>query len=182
MTTGPQENVPQQLSLEEIVTGIQSLLERIEGYSDPTVRRMVFEMLDLLDAMHGEALVRLVAGLKATGIFDEATADPFVAHLLSVYGLLEEEDDPTPLVEEAIAEVRPYVHSHGGEIELVAIEGGIVRVRMLGSCSGCPSSVVTLTQSVEKAVRSRWPSFIKIEVDDEQDDTRWQSVTIQSKP
>lgn len=177
MTSNNDERLEEAQTLEEIVGRVEGLLDQIESYSDPTVRRMVFELLDLIDAMHREALTRLAGGLNSVGFLEKAVDDPFVAHLFSVYGLLGEDQDPEAVVQEALAEILPYVHSHGGEIEVVDIDRGIVTVRMLGSCAGCPSSVVTLTQSFEKALRSRWPSLIRIEVENEQDD-RWQSVTI----
>ena len=177
MTSDNDGRLEEALTLEEIVGRVERLLDQVESYSDPTVRRTVFELLDLIDAMHREALTRLAGGLNSVGFLEKAVDDPFVAHLLSVYGLLGDEEDPEPLVRDALTEILPYVHSHGGEIEVVGIDRGIVTVRMLGSCAGCPSSVVTLTQSFEKALRSRWPSLIRIEVEDEQDDG-WQSVTI----
>lgn len=164
-------------TLEETVANIQGLIDEIESYSDPSVKRKVFELLDWLDTLHREALSRLAGGLESVGFLDKALDDPFVAHLFSIYGFFEE-TDPAPLVEDALAEVRPYVHSHGGEIEVTGIQGGVVQVRMHGSCSGCPSSVVTLTQSFEKAVRSRWPALIRIEVEDDEKDSKWQTVTI----
>ena len=66
------------------------------------------------------------------------TDDELVSHLLLLHGL-----HPVSLgdrVLDALDEVRPYLESHGGDVELVGMEGPVVRLRMQGSCSGCPSS------------------------------------------
>jgi Fe-S cluster biogenesis protein NfuA len=59
-----------------------------------------------------------------------------------------------------------------------SIEDGVVRVRMLGACDGCPSAIVTLTQSLERAVRERWPGVIRIDVVDDVGPGEWRPVTI----
>jgi Fe-S cluster biogenesis protein NfuA len=64
----------------------------------------------------------------------------------------------------ALDELRGFVESHGGTIALESIRDGVVTVRMLGSCDGCPSSNVTLTTGVEKAIRDHWPNFRRLEV------------------
>lgn len=165
------------VSLDETIARIETLIDAVESYSDPSIKRTVFELLDWLDALHRDGLSRLAGGLASIGYFDKAMDDPLVAKLFSIYGLLEVED-PEKLVHEALDEIRPYIHSHGGEIDVTSIDGGIVRVKMHGSCEGCPSSVVTLTQSFEKAVRSRWPSLVRIEVEDDGDAAKWQNISI----
>jgi Fe-S cluster biogenesis protein NfuA len=62
-------------------------------------------------------------------------------------------------VETALNRLRPYARSHGGDIELVAIDGADVRVRLKGACVGCPSSTVTLKQGVERALREEVAGF-----------------------
>jgi Fe-S cluster biogenesis protein NfuA len=62
-------------------------------------------------------------------------------------------------VEAALNRIRPYARSHGGDIELVAVEGADVRVKLKGACVGCPSSTVTLKQGVERALREEVAGF-----------------------
>jgi Fe-S cluster biogenesis protein NfuA/nitrite reductase/ring-hydroxylating ferredoxin subunit len=57
----------------------------------------------------------------------------------------------------ALEEVRPYLESHGGNVELLAIGDGVVRLRLQGSCSGCPSSSATLQLAIEDAIRKAAP-------------------------
>jgi Fe-S cluster biogenesis protein NfuA len=52
-----------------------------------------------------------------------------------------------------IEEIRPYIKSHGGDVEYVAMEGNTVKLRLLGSCRGCPSAVITLHQGIEAQLR-----------------------------
>jgi len=61
-------------------------------------------------------------------------------------------------VEKALEEVRPMLALHAGNIELVGIEGGTVKVRLLGTCRGCPLSELTLKAGVEELLKERVPS------------------------
>lgn len=66
-------------------------------------------------------------------------------------------------VEKVLEEIRPNLQADGGDIELVDIEGGIVKVRLKGACAGCPMSQMTLTFGVEKALKARIPEVEKVE-------------------
>jgi Fe-S cluster biogenesis protein NfuA/nitrite reductase/ring-hydroxylating ferredoxin subunit len=73
--------------------------------------------------------------------------------------------DVTTRVEHALDNVRPYLGSHGGDVELLEVSGDVVRLRLLGSCDGCPSSSVTLKLAVEGAIEAAAPEIISIEVE-----------------
>lgn len=60
-------------------------------------------------------------------------------------------------VEEVLRTIRPYLAADGGNIELVAVEGGCVKVRLLGACAGCPSSRETLRFGVETTIKEYLP-------------------------
>ncbi len=61
-------------------------------------------------------------------------------------------------VEEALNDIRPHLQADGGDIELVEVtEDGIVKVRLVGACSGCPGAQMTLQLGVERAVKARVP-------------------------
>ena len=66
-------------------------------------------------------------------------------------------------VAECIEEVRPSLKADGGDIELVAVEKGIVKVRLKGACAGCPMSAMTLKQGVEAFVKTKVPEILKVE-------------------
>lgn len=70
--------------------------------------------------------------------------------------------DSTPIqqrVQEVLDAIRPFIRNDGGDIELVAIEDGIVKVRLRGACVGCPGSVTTLKMGVERHIRERVPEI-----------------------
>ncbi|MEM2126788.1 MAG: NifU family protein [Candidatus Bathyarchaeia archaeon] len=66
-------------------------------------------------------------------------------------------------VERALEEVRPHLQFEGGDIELVDIEGDVVKVRLKGACMGCPMSQMTLKWGVETYLRRRVPGVRSVE-------------------
>lgn len=66
-------------------------------------------------------------------------------------------------VQSVIEELRPMLQADGGDIELVALEGGVVKVRLKGSCAGCPMSQMTLQMGVERALREKIPEIVRVE-------------------
>ena len=65
-------------------------------------------------------------------------------------------------VEKALETIRPSLQMDGGDIELVSVEDGIVKVRLTGACGGCPMSQITMTQGVEKAIKKAVPEIKKV--------------------
>jgi len=67
-------------------------------------------------------------------------------------------------VENVLKKARPYLQLDGGDIEVIDIlEGGIVQVRLLGACKGCPLSMVTLRAGIERALMQEIPDVKRIE-------------------
>ena len=66
-------------------------------------------------------------------------------------------------VEKALADIRPSLQADGGDVELVDVENGIVRVRLTGACSGCPMSQMTLKQGIETYVKKEVPEILSVE-------------------
>ena len=66
-------------------------------------------------------------------------------------------------VKAALAEIKPQIQADGGDIELVAIENGIVKVRLRGSCVGCPMSALTLKAGVERIIKQQVPEVKSVE-------------------
>ena len=66
-------------------------------------------------------------------------------------------------VAQVINRIRPAVQMDGGDIELVDVVEGIVKLRLVGSCSGCPSSMVTLQHGIERAIRAEVPDIVGVE-------------------
>jgi Fe-S cluster biogenesis protein NfuA/nitrite reductase/ring-hydroxylating ferredoxin subunit len=128
------------------------------------------ELVRLVADLYGAGLERMLdllhqRGVLSDDVVDALASDDLVASLLLVHGL-----HPYPVqtrIERALAGLRPYLGSHGGDVELVEVTGdGVVRLRMLGSCDGCPSSSVTLTLAVEGAIEAAAPEITAIEVEE----------------
>ena len=66
-------------------------------------------------------------------------------------------------VEEAIKEIRPYLQADGGNIELIDVTDGVVKVKLLGACAGCPMSKMTLQNSVERTLKKKIPEIVRVE-------------------
>jgi Fe-S cluster biogenesis protein NfuA len=137
----------------EQVTRVESLLGQLEALPDAAARNTATEAMQALLELYGEGLGRIVDVLAAhdDGTLALALADDeLVAHLLLLHGL-----HPVPVEERvlgALEGVRPYMESHGGSAELLGVSEGVVHLRLQGSCSGCPSSSITLKLAIEKAI------------------------------
>ena len=66
-------------------------------------------------------------------------------------------------VEQALTRIRPMLQRDGGDIELVEVTDGIVKVRLTGACKGCPMSQMTLKQGVEKFLMQEVPGLKQVE-------------------
>jgi Fe-S cluster biogenesis protein NfuA/nitrite reductase/ring-hydroxylating ferredoxin subunit len=146
----------------ERVARVEALLGQIESLPDRVAREAAMEMVQALLDLYGEGLARTMAPLDADT--RRAVADDeLVAHLLLLHDL-----HPVPVetrVHDALDEVRPYLDSHGGGVELVGVEDGVVRLRMFGSCDGCPSSAMTLKLAIEDAIHKAAPDVVEVEAE-----------------
>ncbi|MBU1052731.1 MAG: NifU family protein [Proteobacteria bacterium] len=61
------------------------------------------------------------------------------------------------LVEEAIKKIRPMLQKDGGDVEIIDVSDGIVKVRLQGACAGCPMSQMTLKNGIEKLLKEEVP-------------------------
>ncbi|MDN4525519.1 NifU family protein [Fictibacillus fluitans] len=66
-------------------------------------------------------------------------------------------------VEEVLDKLRPFLLRDGGDVELVDIEDGIVKVRLMGACGSCPSSTITLKAGIERALLEEVPGVVELE-------------------
>ena len=66
-------------------------------------------------------------------------------------------------VEKALEELRPQLQADGGDIELLVIENGVVKVRMKGACAGCPMSTMTLQWRVENFLKKKIPEIVRVD-------------------
>ncbi len=66
-------------------------------------------------------------------------------------------------VEKVLDQIRPMLIRDGGNVELVSIDEGIVKVRLQGACAGCPMSQMTLKNGIEKVLKDKIPEVIAVE-------------------
>ncbi len=66
-------------------------------------------------------------------------------------------------VQEALDKIRPRLQADGGDVELVDVEGGTVKVRLQGSCKGCPMSQLTLKMGIEKFLKEEIPEVTEVQ-------------------
>jgi Fe-S cluster biogenesis protein NfuA/nitrite reductase/ring-hydroxylating ferredoxin subunit len=153
--------------LQERVARMETLLGEIESLTDPNARSKAAEMAQVLLELYGEGLARMMEvvaqGAEGERAFKVFAEDELISHLLLLHGL--HPLDVEARVIRALEEVRPYLQSHGGNVELLGIEEGVARVRMEGSCDGCPSSAVTLKLAIEEAVLKAAPDLEGIEAE-----------------
>ena len=148
----------------ELLDRLEVLIAELDELDEP-VRARVDELLDGIDALHRLAIGRLAAELDEDTLSRARDADPAVAWLLDLYGV---DVDDRAAAEAALDEIRPYIHSHGGSVEILDVADGDVRVRLAGACSGCTASAITLREGVERALQEHVPGFrtLLVEEDD----------------
>jgi Fe-S cluster biogenesis protein NfuA len=147
---------------------IERLIEEIESAPDAHGRTRAVELVTLLMDVHGAGLRRMMDLLAKSGSA-EGTAvtafadDPLVASLLLLYGL--HPRDLEARVQQALEKARPLLRGHGGDVELISCCDGVVQLRLVGSCHGCPSSTMTLKQTIEEAICEFAPDVQELRVE-----------------
>ncbi len=148
----------------ELIQRVEGLLEELESLADPAARDVALEAVQAVLELYGAGLGRIlqqVGDAQATALVD----DELVEHLLLLHGL-----HPVSVEERvraALDGVRPYLGSHGGDVELVRVSDGVAVVRMQGSCEGCPASAMTLKLAIEDAVLKGVPDVERVEAQDD---------------
>lgn len=137
---------------------LEELLGEVEDL-DEGVRDTVFELLDGVDALHRLAVTRLADVVGDVESLRQA--DPAVEWLMEAYGV---GVGDCAAASAALDRVRPYLHEHGGEVEVLSVAHGVVRVQLSGACSGCTAAAVTLRDGVEEALREGLPGFVAMDV------------------
>jgi Fe-S cluster biogenesis protein NfuA len=148
---------------------VESLIHEVEEFPDPEARARTQEILRAVIELHGAGLERILDKLADAGdaglrVIDSLAGDDLVGSILLLHGL--HPLDLETRVRQALEKVRPLLRSHGGNVELLDLAGGVARLRMLGSCDGCPSSALTLKTAIEEAIYEKAPDVTAIEVDE----------------
>jgi Fe-S cluster biogenesis protein NfuA len=131
----------------DLVGRVEALLDEADGPA--------LEVVTALVEMYGEGLARMMALASDESAHDAFAADELVSHLLLLHDL-----HPVPLEER----VRGAIDAAGAAAEVLAIEGGVVRLRAkAGSCAACASSAGTKQQAIEEAISRAAPDVDRVE-------------------
>lgn len=145
---------------------IETLIAELDALPDAAARATAMEAIQAVLDLHGIALDRMLelindqAGEQGSALLASFAGDDRVGNVLMLHGL--HPVDVATRVAGALDSVRPYLASHGGNVELLGVEGGVVRLRLEGSCKGCPSSAATLKTAIEEAIMAAAPDVVEI--------------------
>ena len=147
---------------------IEELLSLLRPAGGEKAAAIAEELVGLLVGLYGDGLARVVAVLADRGgpgaeILAALTDDPLVESLLLLHDLHPLDVDAR--VQRALDQVRPYLGSHAGGVEYLGVTDGIARLRLEGSCNGCPSSTVTVRTAIEGAIMAAAPEVIEVAVE-----------------
>jgi Fe-S cluster biogenesis protein NfuA len=145
---------------------VESLVARLETCRDEKVREDAQELVGTLLDFHGSAIERMLKIMEdtqASGAIEEMGRDHLVSSVLLLHGLHPASFEER--IEGALESVRPMLHAHKGDIELLSANEELVRLRLKGTCHGCPSSTQTFRNLIEEAISDRVPEAGRIEVE-----------------
>jgi Fe-S cluster biogenesis protein NfuA/nitrite reductase/ring-hydroxylating ferredoxin subunit len=155
------------VSPEALIQRVEELTAQVEQLPDPGARMVAEDLVAAVIDMYGEGLARIVQVVdddeNAAELKRRLVDDGVVASLMLIHDLY-----PVPIedrVTEALDNVRPYMESHGGNVELISLEDGVARIRLEGSCDGCPASSSTLELAIKTALDETAPDLLGIEVE-----------------
>src|SRR5580700_650904 len=157
------------------MTGVQQVSARVEELLDALTSGgfgraapAAEELVGLLVGLYGDGLTQIVTILAESGpdgaaLLAKIADDPLVESLLLLHGLHPLDVDAR--IQRALDRVRPYLGSHAGGVEYLGVAAGVARLKLEGSCSGCPSSTVTVQLAIEGAVLDAAPEVTSVVVE-----------------
>jgi Fe-S cluster biogenesis protein NfuA len=153
---------------EQHLARVQDLTAALEALPDGREKEVAEDLIGAIVELYGDGLRRVVEALDEAGapgreIHDRLVGDGVVASLMLIHDLYP--IDLETRVREALDGVRPYMESHGGDVELLGLDDGIARLRLAGSCDGCPASAATLELAIKDALEQAAPDLAGLEVE-----------------
>ena len=147
---------------------LQQLLAEVQRLPYPGAREMIQDCMEAVLGFYGAGLKQILKvvsedGAEGRKVFRDLIRDDVVKGLLLIHDL-HPLDLETRLVE-ALDKVRPYLKSHGGNVELVSLENDVARLRLQGTCQSCASSSVTLELAIRHAIEQACPDLVHFEVE-----------------
>jgi Fe-S cluster biogenesis protein NfuA/nitrite reductase/ring-hydroxylating ferredoxin subunit len=141
---------------------VEALLAELAASSDPATAGRAEELVSLLVEFYGAGLARIMEVLDEQAVAPLLN-DGLVTALLVLHDLHPQSTEERVLA--ALDRVRPYLGSHAGDVEYLGLDpDGTVRLRLAGSCDGCPSSLVTVKMAIEKGIEDVAPEVTKVDV------------------
>ncbi|MGZ4653169.1 NifU family protein [Oryzihumus sp.] len=152
---------------QELASRVELLLDAFHDGPDRLAADRAEELVRAVVALYGAGLARVVDLLGEVEGGEELVrrlaGDDLVGSLLVLHDL--HPDDVDTRIQQALDRVRPYLGSHAGGIEYAGIDpDGVAHLRLEGSCDGCPSSSVTVTTTIERAVLDAAPEVVAVDV------------------
>jgi Fe-S cluster biogenesis protein NfuA/nitrite reductase/ring-hydroxylating ferredoxin subunit len=152
----------------DLLLRVQDLQGRLDSEGEPATRELAEELVATVVQLYGDGLERIVGTLMEDGeagrrLSAKLVEDDLIASLLLIHDV-----HPVPLHERvtaALEQVRPYMESHGGNVELLSLEDGVARISLRGSCSDCAASAVTLELAIKQALEATAPDLERLEVE-----------------
>ena len=147
---------------------VQELTEALEALPEGHAKDVAEDLIGAIMELYGDGLQRVVGALREAGaagqeIHERLVEDGVVASLLLIHDLYP--IDLETRVREALATVRPYMESHGGDVEFLGVDDGVARLRLEGHCKGCPASAATLELAIKEAIEEAAPDLAGLEVE-----------------
>jgi Fe-S cluster biogenesis protein NfuA len=144
---------------------LEELFAQLDSIPNLAARELASESIQSVVTLYGEALGRVVklVGRDGGHLMAAVLKDELLRSLLLVHDLHPQSLDERLLG--ALESVRPYLNSHGGNIEVLEVHDGIARLRFQGTCKTCPSSAVTLELAIRRAVIEACPDLIGLELE-----------------
>ena len=147
---------------------VEELLGALRSGAVRDVAPAAEELVRLLVGLYGDGLSHIVAALADQGAPGVAmlhclAEDPLVESLLLLHDLHPLDVDAR--IQRGLDRVRPYLGSHAGGVEYLGVRDGVARLRLEGSCHGCPSSTVTVRLAIEGAVAEAAPEVTEVVVE-----------------
>lgn len=150
----------------DLLEEAEQLIATLSAHPDPAVGAAASALLERIDTVHRTALAHLMGAIQSMAgdaFVNRLTGDPAIRLLLMSYDLLAV--DRRTLAEEAIDAVRGHLHSHGIDVELVEVLGGVISVRIHGVMPA-DASYAGVVRDVEEALRAGLLGFQELEIHD----------------
>jgi Fe-S cluster biogenesis protein NfuA len=147
---------------------IEKLVQRVHELTDENARNTALDLVQEIMDLHGSVMEQILeltlqTGEQGNALMEKFSTDPIVSGLLVLYDLHPETVETR--IGRALEKVRPYLHSHGGDVEMIGFRDGELNLRLTGHCDGCAGSTATLKTSVEQAIHEVAPEVATIVAD-----------------